>query len=58
MKGETMRTSSGFMCSCSAKPWRKPVTFWLDSHTVSLPSSNRAVVVNSSMGLWCWVGVS
>ena len=28
------------------------------SQTVSLPPSQAQVVVNSSIGLWCWVGVA
>ncbi len=45
------------MPSCSATPVLAPQTFWLDSQTVSLPPDQAQVVVNSSIGLWCWVGV-
>jgi hypothetical protein len=50
-KGDTTRTSSGSMPSCSAKPFLKPWTFWLDSHTVSLPPLQAHTVENSSIGL-------
>ena len=38
-------------------PYLKPQVFWLDSQTVSLPFVQLAVVVKSSIGLWCWIGV-
>ncbi len=50
-------TSAGSMPSCCATPWASPRTFWLASQMVSLPPSQAQAVVNSSIGLWCWVGV-
>ena len=43
--------------SCSESPFLKPHTFWLDSHTVRRSPFQAQIVVNSSMGLWCCVGV-
>ena len=57
MYGETTWMSSGRTPICFARPCLKPETCWLPSQTVSLPSFQAQVVVKSSIGLWCCVGV-
>ena len=55
---ETTRMRAIGTPSCFDSAPRRPCTNWLGSYTVRLPSCQAAVVVNSSIGLWCWVGVA
>src|SRR5262245_15017240 len=52
------RTLSGSMPSRCATAFLSPCTNWLDSCTMSRSPIQVQLVVNSSSGLWCCVGVA